>query len=222
MDSCLSDADRFLAHEKATLVYLSRFRSSRHLSHIGTAAHQARYNFSDRGFDVDFSWDVVHDERKAIYKVHIGGSATCNCVDTTKSLTDISYYLAITEDMIVHRKYHFDYTAPSNDGRSPHPIFHLQFAGKLPRHMREKGYAIDHLYPGLSEPRILYLPMSLALVLHIAFSEFVWEDTEKIRKDGGWHDLIGRDQETLWKPYMQKCVEHINRGKLVFDEAYAN
>lgn len=227
MDGCLQDAKSFLKREQATIQFLSSKHSSPGLINIARAAEQARHQVNlTRGANVYLSWPAGHDSSKRKIHVHVGGRVQCE----NNVIVDISYFMALTADhgsggqdkrQVVLRKYHFDYTNPKNRRRSPHPVFHLHLTGKLPPEMPSTQYVIDHLYPDLSEPRILYLPMSLALVLHTIFSEFREPDTEKIRNDSDWHAHVKRDQEILWHAYMHKCLEYIGNKDILHDRAYA-
>lgn len=225
MDACLRDAAAFLENEKKTLVYLSSKHSTRGLGEIANVANIERYKTNTKnGLSIHFSWLVIHGDSGRFYQVHVGGLVSLE----GDKIDNISYFIAIADEESeegcprkVLRKYHFDYSHPANTRRNPHPMFHLQLPGKLPPDMPEDKYEDSHLIPELSEPRVFYFPMSLSLVLHMAFSEFMSDDTEAIREDGGWRGLIKRSQETLWKPYMEKCLNHISNGRMVFDEAYA-
>jgi len=221
MNSCHEDVSAFLLRERKTLEYLEGKRSCPMLANMATAAYRSKYNISKAGFSSYLNWSVAHDELDSVYDIHVGGSGSCN---KDGALECVSYFFTISEEIDgkhkVLRKFHFDYTNPANERRRPQPLFHLQFPGELPSWM-EDCYKIDHLDPKLSEPRILYFPMSLSLVLHIAFSEFQDEYTDKIIKDGGWLGLVRADQKMLWKPYMETCLEHISRNRIIFNEAYA-
>ncbi len=223
MDACLEDPSAFIKREKDTLEFLSSKHSKRGLSEIAQAANQARYSICvATGASVYFSWGIMLNNH--YLTVHVGGLVECS----EDNINNISYFMALTEENdnghqkkhTVLRKYHFDYTAPGNERNTHHPMFHLQFPGKLSLHMPVNEYDIAYLSPHLSEPRIFYLPMSLALVLHTAFSEFRYSDTESIRKDAGWHSHVKKSQRALWLPYFKKCHDHIEGGKILLDEAY--
>jgi len=221
MNTCLADATAFFDNELDTLNYLSERMGSRELQNIAKAANDARYRIS-RGLSILLPWSYIHEDLKQVFELHVGGLAS----RSQGAIDNISYFLSITREQNdrkrVIRKYHFDYTPPSSRRRTPQPMFHLQLPGELPSEMDADGYVVKHLCPGLSEPRVLYFPMSLALTLHLAFSEFRGPDTEGIRKDGTWRNLIKRDESALWKPYMKACLGHIDHEELVFDEAYVS
>jgi hypothetical protein len=220
VNTCNEDVASFLLRERKTLEYLAGKTNCPHLSHIVSSANTSRYNILPTGFSSYLKWTVAHDELNAVYDIHVGGSGSCK----GNILESVSYFFTITEEKDgahrVLRKFHFDYTCPANERRRPQPLFHLQFPGELPSWM-EDDYKTDHLDPKLSEPRILYFPMSLSLVLHIAFTEFRDQYTDKIIKDGGWLGLVKTDQEMLWKPYMETCLDHISKNRIILDEAYA-
>jgi hypothetical protein len=99
-----------------------------------------------------------------------------------------------------------------------HPQTHLQYCGEMVPYMATVGCRkaqLDQMQPWLSEPRILFWPMSLALLIDMALHEFPDQDSAKFRADSYWRGLV-RNQETLvLKPFHEKCVEIIenNDGK---------
>lgn len=215
MDSCIVNTE-FIKRDMLTLNYL-RSKKSKELVGISKFAAEAYINTTEKhGMNAYFEWPVDHATSGKELLIHIGGRIECQ----EGVINDITYFFAVSENKKVLRKYHFDYTNRNNPRRLPHPVFHLQLPGMLPPNMLQSGYDVNHLDPKLSEPRILYLPMSLALVMHMAFSEFKNENTDSIIKDGFWQGIIRTDQDALWKKYMEKCINIINNKKLVYDEAY--
>lgn len=139
-------------------------------------------------------------------RAHIGGTFL---EDHKKKLLAPSYYLAICETESTHhrliRKYHFDYVLPDSARRQPHPIFHLQYPGKLSPHLSKLNFDCNHLDTWLSEPRLFYMPMSLALLVNIVLREFPDEKTEKIIERSAWRNLIRKNENLLLVPYFRCC-----------------
>jgi hypothetical protein len=81
---------------------------------------------------------------------------------------------------------------------------------------------LQHLYPWLSEPRIFFGPMSLALLIDMALHEFPDDRSKKFRASSEWQSLV-RSQETLvLQPFYQKCVDVIGKNQTLADEFYIN
>lgn len=150
-----------------------------------------------------------------IYKIYFGGIVNLN---NSNSYNDISYYLCICghndDDKYIVRKYHFDYTNPTNKRRSPHPIFHLQYPGKLSNYLNSNELKNDHMNSWLSEPRIFFTPMSLALLLNLIFKEF-HDPTDgnlyKIREDSHWRSIVIENENLFLKPYYESCYNFLDR-----------
>jgi hypothetical protein len=133
-----------------------------------------------------------------------------------ETFNGISHYIAIVcesdDNKKVIRKYHFDYTTKKlEEGRQPHPCFHFQYPGELTpalkREVSECGYSDECL----SEPRILFFPMSLSLLLNMLFNEFPSDQTDKIKEEAQWRELIRKDEDLLLFPYFEKCFHFKDR-----------
>ncbi len=144
--------------------------------------------------------------------------------------TNVSYCLSVcklkstlpTMPATIYRKFHFDVTvAPSR--RQAHPRCHLQYCGELLPYMKEVGCTemqLGHMHPWLSEPRIFFWPMSLALLIDMALHEFPDQNSEKFRAENYWRGLI-RQQETLvLLPFYKKCVEVIRSKNQTLADAF--
>jgi len=112
------------------------------------------------------------------------------------------------------RKYHFDYTsAQGSSGRQPHPVFHLQYAGKLSKH--HISLDLDHTHitcdSWLSEPRISIAPMSYALMLNMVFKEFPDEVNQRIIETPEWRSLVKTNEDIFLKPYFEHCSTFLNK-----------
>lgn len=134
----------------------------------------------------------------------------------------ITYYLALVcteentnpEKSKIIRKYHFDYTTPQNSKRQSHPVFHLQYPGELSPVLQGLNAKYDHLECWLSEPRLYYFPMSLALLLNIILLEFKEDENfYEIREDSDWRDLVRKNEEKLLLPYFKNCYNFLSNRK---------
>ena len=224
MHTCMADLPAFLRREKGSLQYLrDRAANIRNLQDLYLSAYDALIRFKeDMGMSVILRWPVIYgsDSGRVLW-LYVGG-----LIESCSGVTNVSYFLCVAEDASngnrkrVLRKYHFDFADPTGKRRRPHPVFHLQYPGTLPAGL-EPELDDRHMDGWLEEPRVFCGPMSLALVLHMAFREFPDEDTERIRNDGTWlREILKRDQECIWRPFYEKCVSLIDNRKIVLDEAY--
>jgi hypothetical protein len=145
---------------------------------------------------------------------HIGAQIVTDEADETK-YSLVTYYLAVGKTkrgkMQLIRKYHFDYALPDTTHRQPHPVFHLQYAGRAAPALKELND--EHLFVWLDEPRIYFMPMSLALLINLILKEFPDENNTKIRESGEWRGLIRRNEDLLIKPYCDVCHAFIKGRK---------
>jgi len=72
---------------------------------------------------------------------------------------------------------------------------------------------LDQMHPWLSEPRIFFWPMSLALLIDMALHEFPDEPSTKFRGTSEWRSIIREHEALLLKPFCQKCVDIIQDTK---------
>lgn len=225
MNSCMLEPSTFLDREKATLTWLrDKAVKVASLYPLYVSAETALLRMDDAvGMSALLNWRVQRDNGGGeVVWLYVGGR-----VDLSGDrVTNASYFLCVTGDAPerqarhIYRKYHFDYADPSGQRRRPHPVFHIQYPGTLPSEL-ESELDDSHMDVAFKEPRVFCSPMSLALVLHIAFREFPDKDTERIRQDGYWlSQILGRDEEYVWKPFYEKCISLIADRKVVLDEAY--
>jgi hypothetical protein len=128
------------------------------------------------------------------------------------------------------RKFHFDIVANvSASRRQQHPISHLQYCGDMIPLMRSIGLRdeqLQTLHETLSEPRIFFWPMSLALLIDMALHEFPNIESAKFRAKSEWRRLIRNSEVLVLRPFYQKCVDVITTGedrdRILADEFYAN
>ncbi len=132
---------------------------------------------------------------------HIGAVIT-----TTKNSYDhLSYDIALCNDTKWIRKFHFDYSPENIKKRGRHPIFHLQYPGELSKHLLKLKLQHDHLDSSLSEPRISFTPMSLALTINLILKEFPDERTHQAVEDKTWRELIKTNEAVFLAPYFKRC-----------------
>lgn len=126
---------------------------------------------------------------------------------------ELSYHFAIwhNNNPKILRKFHFDYTANNISGRQLHPIFHLQYPGEPSDNLKGYGVNYDHLDCWLSEPRLPYAPMSLALLLNLILKEFPQGAASKAIGRSEWRSLIKKNETLLLKPYYENCHKFISR-----------
>ena len=65
------------------------------------------------------------------------------------------------------------------------------------------------MHPWLSEPRIFFWPMSLALLIDMALHEFPDQNSAKFRAENYWRGLVRRQEALVLRPFYEKCVEVI-------------
>lgn len=134
----------------------------------------------------------------------------------------VTYYLAIcdpdTKKLI--RYFHFDYAISGSVKKNPKPIYHLQFCADLPPALQSKGYVLD--YPDIDYPRILSLPMSLALLLNLIFMEFYTEEFASIIKRPEWNSLVKANEELMLCPYYNSCNEDMVNVRPITDNCFIN
>ena len=124
-----------------------------------------------------------------------------------QALGDISYYLAVAENKKLLRKFHFDYeptTQIDSSLKQDHPVFHLQYGGKPSKELQE-NIECEHIDSWLSEPRISYSPMSLALLINLVLKEFPDEKNKKIIEKNEWRSMIRKNEDLILKPFYERC-----------------
>ena len=146
------------------------------------------------------------------------------------SYSNVTYCLSVhrLRSLNILRKFHFDVTISdevSNPRLQQHPQCHLQYCGNMLPQMTTMGCRptqLQHLYPWLSEPRIFFGPMSLALLIDMALHEFPDDRSKRFRASSEWKNLV-RSQETLvLQPFYQKCVDVIGKNQSLADEFYVD
>lgn len=135
------------------------------------------------------------------------GTAHVAALITTKNneYKQLSYDIALCDDIKIIRKFHFDYTPENIKKRGLHPIFHLQYPGELSTQLLSLKLEHEHLDSYLSEPRIPFTPMSLALTINLILKEFPDERTHQAVEDKTWRELIKTNETDFLGPYFKVC-----------------
>lgn len=227
MESLLPSFKEFVALEDETLKLLHDHLSQRKtFAHVSGLVKQRWSNKlqSKSKFQFLIYWDVnyINMECRLILGADIwkqGNGA---------SISNTSYCIFVidctSEPKKILRKFHFDYVTEREDRREPHPRFHLQYCGGLPPAAETLGITNDlmtPLYPQVEGPRIFFNPMTLGLLMNMAFYEFPCDDTEKIRKSGEWQNLVRENEKKVLVPFYKRCAELAGNKEFVFfEEAY--
>lgn len=140
----------------------------------------------------------------------------------------VSYSLAICsrDNERLLRKYHFDYALPDEKRRQPHPVFHLQYAGGLSGHLMVQIREHKHIDSWLSEPRLFFMPLSLALLINVVLKEFPDGNGINMRiiERREWRELIKKNEKLFLVPYFRSCHNFMNSinnvGKLLTNDFY--
>lgn len=129
------------------------------------------------------------------------------------------------------RKFHFDVTVSDNVGgrRQQHPTTHIQYCGGMIPGMTELGFReeqLKHMHSSLSEPRIFFWPMSLALLIDMALHEFPTPSSLRFRESSEWRAIISSQEALVQRPFYQKCVQIIGskpvNRRILADEFYVS
>jgi hypothetical protein len=133
---------------------------------------------------------------------------------------NVSYCLTVcrihSARFTILRKFHFDVAMHGENSQrrvQPHPRFHLQYCGKMVPGMAAMGCRETQLiamHPWLSEPRIFFSPMSLALLIDMALHEFPDERSKKFRESKEWRGLVRKQERLVLHRFYKKCVEVID------------
>jgi hypothetical protein len=215
---------RLLENERRTLKFLKDFGVA--FPDLSTAAREAYFrNERTKRFEFESHIDVEHDS--SIRRVLFGATITVN---NENRYDNVSYYAALCLDGSgsgkLLRKFHFDLAVPGQIRNRPHPLFHLQYCGTLSRRLEDRGFTVKHMDPSVSEPRLWYSPMSLALLLHCLFLEFRDETTLRFMNRTEWRLLVKKNEDFLLCPYFEKSSSFLRnerkKTRLFMDFLYAS
>jgi len=94
--------------------------------------------------------------------------------------------------------------------KSTKGIFKFHIDKKIP----EKQEPWHHLHiGGNDEPRFPFPPMDIILLCEFILINYFPKDSEKLRKDRGWKELVIYSQNTFQKEYFQQCGNCIENNK---------
>lgn len=146
-------------------------------------------------------------------KAYVGASVVP--AKNGKTYENVTYCLAICEmksgEAELLKKLHFDYTEPWKASGQPHPVFHFQHPGELTPLLKQDGVDDTHLSSWLSEPRLPFCPMSLALLVNCIFIDFPSEHSEKFIQRGEWRSIIRKNEELILEPYYRNCFDFVDK-----------
>ncbi len=132
-----------------------------------------------------------------------------------KNFYDVTHCLTIIKEDLILRKFHFDYVPP---GRSPkkqkQPRYHLQYGGELTPMLKKMGVDDKAIFTKLSEPRIIFQPMTLALLINLVLKEFPDLKNVKLLESNEWRGLVRKNEELVLEPYYKSCCQFFqNKSK---------
>lgn len=123
----------------------------------------------------------------------------------------------------VLRKFHFDglFHGTPRD----RPVFHFQSPGEATPEMKKEGFNVGDLEPDLSIPRLVSLPMTLALLVDYLFRESSAENIgcQKVCRDPHWRGIVNNNEAAVLKPYFETCATLSRRSaaqNLIADYLY--
>ncbi len=132
------------------------------------------------------------------------------------SFKNLCYYIAVADSndkSRIQRKYHFDFVPEGTQTRTPHPIHHMQYCGKRSALLEKHGCSINHMNPEVSQPRLSYLPMTLALVINLILLEYQCENTLRLLRDSQWRNLIKKNEKFVLETFFINCQKFIDMGE---------
>lgn len=151
-----------------------------------------------------------------------------------RSYSNVSYCLAVCGIRAKHpsilRKFHFDVTTTGGNGqarRQQHPVCHLQYCGEMIPGMKDMGCREEQLkqmHSSLSEPRVFFWPMSLALLIDMALHEFPDPYSLRFRESREWRGIVRNHESLVLRPFYEKCVQITGNApgndRILADEFY--
>ena len=212
--------DKFVKLENTTLKLLhDRLSQLKILAHTAGFVKQC-WNYNHQSlFRFGFHWNVPYMDKRC--RLFLG--ADVRKQENGNYIANTSYCMCLVEGTDrpnkVLRKFHFDYVTARPDQRQAHPRFHLQYCGGFVPAMSALGVSeelMNDLLPDVSEPRIFFRPMTLALLMNIAFHEFPGGEIDEIRKRGEWRNLVRENEKVILRPFYSKCANLAGRDNAVF------
>jgi hypothetical protein len=226
---------------ESEITVLNYLRSDRYIkeSHSQFAQHAGIYygryrQRHSRGFEFFSYFDVCHAPMAGS---HGHGKPNLRLtiaalIELTKnaSYSNVTYCLSVCRfrpnRFPILRKFHFDVTVTSDASQrrsQQHPQCHLQYCGEMIPHLARMGCRdtqLEQMHPSLSEPRIFFWPMSLALLVDMALHEFPDRRSANFRASSEWRSLVRSQEALVLRPFYKKCVEVIGKHRTLADEFY--
>lgn len=223
------DPATFIANEVETVRFLADNTYVGEYPSFSSAARSsyAQYNGGLRRFEFVSSLEIFHESLPGGTKLRKKArpdSPKSNCrlilaslIETNEKgdFANVSYVLAVCrlypgkDHTSILRKFHFDFAPESSEAdRLPHPIYHLQYCGEMFAGMQKMGYSsqqLKQLHNKVREPRILFWPMSLALLIDISIREFSNSTLKKFRDSPEWRAIVRRNESEILKPFYDEC-----------------
>lgn len=156
------------------------------------------------------------------YRLFYGGKIKASSPTTFES---VSYFIAVCKTkgdrLQLLRKFHFDYE-PNNAGQWSKPCFHLQYGGKLTEAMLSCNELANKtgIFSEYSIPRISIYPMSLCLLINIVLREFGCNETNSIREEKGWKELVLENERNLIRPFFGNISPKLTGDQCFHDLMY--
>lgn len=208
------DPKKFLECERDTIQFLKdKPAVAKYFTHLKREAERRyasyeKINFKKLEFESEIEIDLSSKRNK-----YIPGIANVSAYIEMEAggFKKISYNLAIInldknqKPSKILRKFHFDYDPPGADHRFPHPIIHLQYAGKLSPKLDAMNLKFDHLDTDLEKPRLYYIPLSLALLINFVLKEFAGKESTNLIKLPEWRNLIRKNENIVLEPFFANC-----------------
>ncbi len=225
MDSRLPSYSEFVALERKTLVlFRNTLCLKPTLRHTGEDAQKCLGSKNRGVFAFCTHWDVEYMGEDS--RIFLG--ALVEKTPERDKILEMSYYVCIMEGRDapkkILRKFHFDYVTEAGKKKQPHPRFHLQYGGELPPGMKQWGIEDKHiqaLLPKVKQPRIFFAPVTIGLLMNTLFYEFPTDDTNYIKKERAWLNLIRDNERKILVPFYERCAHLAGKDTIVFfDEAY--
>lgn len=218
-----SSAD-FKRNEISTLQFIcTRAFFDNDFSDLAAALYTARDKFagSNKNFDFEFVSDFEMEIENKAHRIVLHAQVQGNYGFTTYSLGICGE--KGSNELI--RRFHFDYVHKNTGKKQKVPISHLQYGGLSGNGSDGKKFSTSKIEHWLSEPRLNYPPINLALLLDMVFCEFFNEKTKKIVENPEWRALIMTNEAFIFGHYYKVISDHIhlkrhNKENLVRDICY--
>lgn len=207
------ESEKFLECERETLKFLKDTSTvATHFTELNNDANRLYYAIKNpkkiRPFCFESQITVNLSARETKNKTGIA-NISVYIEKEKETFKKISYNLDIIDNTQIPskilRKFHFDYEPPGTSHRSPHPVIHLQYGGKLSKKLEDLGLISDHLDDGMDKPRLCYFPMSLALLINLVLIDFPGENTKKLCGTPEWQELIRKNENIVLEPFFANC-----------------